>query len=66
MIYNCYTCGWPINRRTTKDKYENVTTNYEMKNVGAHLTYKGMPFCSQPCIYEYKAGLVKKRRSPRD
>lgn len=66
MLYHCYTCGWIINGRTVKDKYENITTNYEKKDTGEHLTYKNLPFCTQLCIEEYKLGLVKKRASPQD
>lgn len=43
MIYLCQNCGWRINQR-----YNNRTIKPE--NIGKHLLYNHMAFCSEDCI----------------
>lgn len=45
MIYLCQSCGWRINER-------NHTTH---ENIGKHLLYNHMAFCSNNCIEHAKS-----------
>jgi hypothetical protein len=47
MIYLCQNCGWSINSR-----YCDSTIKPE--EVGKHLLYNHLPFCSETCIESAK------------
>jgi hypothetical protein len=60
MIFNCHGCGWRINQR-----YNNK--DIDSKDVGKHLIYEHIPFCSEYCIDLYKRNPILKtcqRQSP--
>lgn len=48
MIYNCWNCGWAINKR-----YGNSDIN--PKDIGKYLLYNHKPFCSDYCIDCFKS-----------
>jgi len=48
MIYNCWNCGWSINKR-----YGN--NEIDPKDVGKYLLYDHKTFCSDYCIDSFKS-----------
>lgn len=60
MIYLCQNCGWRINQR-----YERTIAP---ENVGKHLLYNHMAFCSEYCIESAKANpfVIKRQVRPSD
>ena len=55
MIYLCQTCGYRINQRTQDRSWWQPDeplqkTGIPDEDVGKHLIYNHMPFCSEDCI----------------
>jgi hypothetical protein len=48
MIYRCWNCGLRINERYKKP-------SIAPQNIGKHLLYDHVPFCTEECIDEYRS-----------
>lgn len=65
MIYRCWCCGWRINQRTSNSDGEIFHTDVRDEDIGKHLMYDHVPFCSVYCIDDYRRMKKKPMIAPK-
>ena len=55
MIPTCWYCGNRINQRTNNSQMQTFSTGVQDQDVGKHLLFNHLSFCSKNCILFFKS-----------